>query len=197
MSPGGTDASLLALAVGLVVAVSLIAVITVVLRRRDDRRDLPGTQVRDLEARVAAAASPDADTRAWDAATRIAAARSHEATGTDRAPGPVDPPVAGTPAADATSPGAETPDGTAGARPVQDPTDPPAGWPSTAGGDSDAMADAFAWLRIAALVEAGQREQAVELLGATMAISADEAELLVDGLDGAGGRHAEGARWHD
>lgn len=193
MSPGGTDASLLALAVGLAVAVSLIAVITVVLRRRGDRRDLPGTQVRELEARVAAAASPDADTRAWDAATRIAAARSHEATSPDRAPGPADPPVAGAPAADAASPGAETPGGAAGARPVPDPTAPPTGWPSTAGGDSDAMADAFAWLRIAALVEAGQREQAVELLSATMAIPVDEAELLVDGLEGAGDRHTGGA----
>ncbi|MEV0941995.1 hypothetical protein AB0I90_16645 [Micromonospora wenchangensis] len=146
MSPGGTDASLLELAVGLVVAVSLVAAITVVLRRRGDRRDLPGTQVRELEARVAAAASPD---------------------------------------------------GAAGDRPVQDPTSPPSGWPSTPGGNGDAMADAFAWLRIAALVEAGQREQAVELLGATMAISVDEAELLVDGLDGAGDRHTGGARWRD
>ncbi|MEV4723807.1 hypothetical protein [Micromonospora humida] len=197
MSPGGTDASLLALAVGLVIAVSLIAVITVVLRRRGDRRDLPGTQVRDLEARVAAAASPDADTRAWAAATRIATARSHEAAFPDRTPGPVDPPAVGPPAADTAPPGAETPDGTAGDRPVRDPTAPPAGWPSTAGGDSDAMADAFAWLRIAALVEAGQREQAVELLGATMVISVDEAELLVDGLDGAGDRHTGGTRWRD
>ncbi|WP_431923496.1 hypothetical protein [Micromonospora wenchangensis] len=189
MSPGGTDASLLELAVGLVVAVSLIAVITVVLRRRGDRRDLPGTQVRELEAR-AAAASPDADTRAWDAATRIAAARSREAACPDRAPVAPDPPSAGMPAADTAPPGAEAPDGTAGDRPVQDPTAPPTG--STAGGNSDAMADAFAWLRIAALVEAGQREQAVELLGTTMAISVDEAELLVDGLD-AGDRHPKGA----
>ncbi|WP_431885752.1 hypothetical protein [Micromonospora wenchangensis] len=197
MSPGGTDASLLELAVGLVVAVSLIAAITVVLRRRGDRRDLPGTQVRELEARVAAAASPDADTRAWDAATRIAAARSHEAASTDRTPGTSDPSSAGTPAADATSTGPATPDGAAGDRPLQDPTSPPSGWPSTPGGNGDAMADAFAWLRIAALVEAGQREQAVELLGATMAISVDEAELLVDGLDGAGDRHTGGARWRD
>ncbi|WP_422752122.1 hypothetical protein [Micromonospora sp. WMMD708] len=191
VSPGGTDASLLELAVGFVVAVSLIAVITVVLGRRADRRDLVGTQVRELEARVAAATSPDADTRAWDAATRIAAARSHEAASPDS----VDPPSAGTPAADATSPGAETPGGATGERPVQDPTAPPAG--STAGGNSDAMVDAFAWLRIAALVEAGQREQAVDLLSATMAISVDEAELLVEGLDGAGDRHTGGARWRD
>ncbi|MFJ8690504.1 hypothetical protein [Micromonospora wenchangensis] len=190
MSPGGTDASLLELAVGFVVAVALIAVITVLLRRRGDRRDLLKNQVRELEARVAAAASPDADTRAWDAATRIAAARRHEATFPDTTPGTPDPPNAGTPAADTTSPGAETPGVAAGDRPVQDPTAPPAG--STAGGNSDAMADAFAWLRIAALVEAGQREQAVELLGTTMAISVDEAELLVDDLD-AGDRHPEGA----
>ncbi|MFY1585253.1 hypothetical protein ACN267_12135 [Micromonospora sp. WMMD734] len=193
MSPGGTDASLLDLAVGLVVAVSLIAVITVVLRRRGDRRDLPGTQVRELEARVAAAASPDADTRAWDAATRIAAARSREAACPDRTPVAPDPPGAGTPAADTAPPAAQAPAGTAGDRPVPDPTSPPSGWPSTPGGNSDPMADAVAWLRIAALVEAGQREQAVELLGTTMAISVDEAELLVDGLDDAGDRHPEGA----
>ncbi|MBU2666291.1 hypothetical protein KOI35_22570 [Actinoplanes bogorensis] len=55
------------------------------------------------------------------------------------------------------------------------------------GGEHDAMADAYAWLRIAAMVEAGQREQAVELLSTTMSISPDEAELLVDGLTDAGG----------
>ncbi|WBB71972.1 hypothetical protein O7602_19800 [Micromonospora sp. WMMD1128] len=49
------------------------------------------------------------------------------------------------------------------------------------------MVDAFAWLRIAALVDAGQREQAVELLSTTMAISVDEAARLVDGLSDAGG----------
>ena len=54
------------------------------------------------------------------------------------------------------------------------------------------MADAFAWLRIAALVEAEQREQAVELLSTTMAISADEAQLLIDGLiDAHGERHPD------
>ncbi|MFC7535077.1 hypothetical protein [Actinoplanes sp. GCM10030250] len=75
----------------------------------------------------------------------------------------------------------------AGDRSAQDATAPPEGWPSAPGGKIDAMADTFAWLRIAALVEAGQREQAVELLSITMVISVDEAEMLVDGLNDAGG----------
>ncbi|WP_431729677.1 hypothetical protein [Verrucosispora sp. TAA-831] len=188
MSPGGTDASLLELVVGFLVAVSLITVLTLVLRRRSGRQDLLGTQMREVQAR-SAAASWDTDTRLRDAATRIADARRHEAA--SRAPMPTGatsdarPPDAS--ATDATSPGAGHPDAAAGERAAQDATAPPPGWPSTPGADSDAMADAFAWLRIAALVEAGQRQQAVELLSATMAISADDAETLVDGLRDAGG----------
>ncbi|WP_434739418.1 hypothetical protein [Micromonospora sp. SH-82] len=206
MSPGGTDASLLELVVGFVVAVSLIAVITVILRRRSDRRDLLGAQVRELEARAAAAASPQADTRLLDAATRVADARIHEtaaraATPAEAALTPTgvtsDAPASDAlatdaPAVDAASPGAGSPDVAAGDRPAQDGTAPPDGWQSVPGGNNDAMVDAFAWLRIAALVEAGQREQAVELLSATLAVSADEAELLVDGLNDAHGeRHPD------
>ncbi|GAA1644000.1 hypothetical protein GCM10009828_086150 [Actinoplanes couchii] len=55
------------------------------------------------------------------------------------------------------------------------------------GGTNDAMVDAFAWLQIAALVEAGQRDQAITLLSSTMNISADDAEMLVDGLNDVGG----------
>ncbi|MFF5182021.1 hypothetical protein ACFY2Q_28735 [Micromonospora sp. NPDC000316] len=79
------------------------------------------------------------------------------------------------------------PDAAAGDLSAQDATAPPDGWPSAPGGKDDAIADAFAWLRIAALVEAGQREQAVELLSTMMTISAGEAEMLVDGLNDAGG----------
>ncbi|HWS38055.1 MAG TPA: hypothetical protein VN408_35635 [Actinoplanes sp.] len=157
MSPGGSDASLLELAVGFLVAVVAIAVITMVLRRRDDSRDLLDGQVREMQAR-ADAASPAADTSLMDAATRIADARMREA-----ALGAV------TPVEDT---GATYPDATAA----------PADTPAASAGDSDAMADAYAWLRIMALVESGQRVPAVELLSTTMAISADEAEMLVDGL---------------
>jgi hypothetical protein len=176
VSPGGTDASLLELAVGFFVAASLIAVITMILRRRGGRQDLLDTQVREMEARVAAA-SPGADTRLRDAATQIADARIQEAA----SPAPV-PADALTSEADA-----GFPDATSGDRSARDATAPPDGWPSAPGGKNDALADAFAWLRIAALVEAGQREQAVELLSTTMTISAEEAELLVDGLTDAGG----------
>lgn len=86
MSPGGTDASLLELVVGFLVAASLIAVVTMILRRRGGRQDLPGAQLREMQARATAAASPDADTRQWDTATRIADARLHEAA--SRAPAP-------------------------------------------------------------------------------------------------------------
>lgn len=192
MSPGGTDASLLTLIVGLVAAASLIAVITVILRRRSGRDDLLGTQLREMEARAAAAASPDADTRLPDAAGRAADARIHEAA--SRAPGPDPAPAeatsdALTSAADVASPGADV---TAGDRPARDATAPPDGWSSVPGGKDDAVTDAYAWLRIAALVEAGQREQAVELLGTMMAISADEARMLVDGLIDAGGERRPG-----
>ncbi|MBW4700459.1 hypothetical protein [Micromonospora sp. RL09-050-HVF-A] len=182
MSPGGTDVSLLELVLGFVVAVVLITVITMILRRRGGSRDLLGSQVRELRAR-AAAASPSADTRQWDAATRIADARRHEAAA--RAPAaddvPSDPPTAAASAADTASPA--TADRPAADRPTQDPTAPLYGRSPT----PDAMVDAFAWLRIAALVEAGHREQAVDLLSTTMAISTDEAQLLVDGLADAGG----------
>ncbi|MER7165793.1 hypothetical protein ABT336_06885 [Micromonospora sp. NPDC000207] len=204
MSPGGTDASLLELIVGFVVAVSLIAVITVILRRRSGRQDLLGAQVRELEARAAAAASPEADTRLRDAATQVANGRIHEAASrapaeTTTAPAEAtsdapasDAPASDAPAVDAASPGTASPDVAAGDRPAQDGTAPPDGWQSVPGGKNDAMADAFAWLRIAALVEAGQREQAVELLSTTLAVSSDEAELLVDGLNDAGGeRHPD------
>jgi len=177
MSPGGTDASLLALVVGFFVVASLIAVLTMILRRRSGHRDLLGTQLREMEARAAAAASPDADTRLRDAATQIADARVHDAA--PRAPAPSSDPHAA-------SLGAGFPDAVAGDRSAQDATAPPDGWPAAPGGH-DAMADAFAWLRIAALVEAGQREQAVGLLSTTMAIPADEARMLVDGLNDAGG----------
>ncbi|WP_416904301.1 hypothetical protein [Micromonospora echinospora] len=193
MSPGGTDASLLELVVGFFAAASLLTVITVVLRRRSGRQDLLGTQIREMEARAAAAASPDADTRLRDVATQIANARIHEAA--SRTPAPDTAPTEATSdaltfdasAADAASLGAGFPDVAVGDRSIQDATAPPDAWPSTPGGKNDAMADAFAWLRIAALVEAGQREQAVELLSTTMTISADEAEMLVDGLNDAGG----------
>ncbi|GIE28454.1 hypothetical protein Ait01nite_014990 [Actinoplanes italicus] len=99
MSPGGTDASLLELAVGFVVAVSLIAAITVILRRRSGSRDLLGTQVREMRERAAAAASPDADSRVWDAAGRIADARIRKAAAAD------DPYLVETPC-DAPGPGA-------------------------------------------------------------------------------------------
>lgn len=173
MSPGGTDVSLLELAVGFLVAVSLIAVITMVLRRRGGHQDLLGTQVREMEARAAAAASPEADTRLRDAATRIAEA--------SRASAPV------SPDAPAASGGAAYPDATGEGRPAPDATAPPDGWQPAPGGENDAMADAFVWLRIATLVETGQREQAVELLSTTMTISAEEAEMLVEGLTDAGG----------
>ncbi|GLY24103.1 hypothetical protein [Micromonospora sp. NBRC 101691] len=194
MSPGGTDASLLELVVGFFAAASLLAVITVILRRRrSDRQDLLGTQVREMEARAAAAASPDADTRLRDRATQIANARNHEAA--SRASAPQAAPAEATSdaltfdasAADTASLDAESPNVAARDQPAQDTTAPPDGWPSAPGGKNDAMADAFAWLRIAALVEAGQREQAVELLSTMMTISADEAEMLVDGLNDAGG----------
>ncbi|MER5458057.1 hypothetical protein ABT008_25120 [Micromonospora sp. NPDC002389] len=187
MSPGGTDASLLELVVGFLVAVSVIAVITMILRRRSGRQDLLGTQVREMQARAAAAASPDADTRLRDAATRIADARIHEAASRAPADATSGALTSDASAADAASPGAGFPDATAVNRSAPDTTAPPSGWPSAAGGNSDAMADAFTWLRIAALVEAGQREQAIELLSSTMTISADEAEMLVDGLNDAGG----------
>ncbi|MGW0506679.1 hypothetical protein [Micromonospora sp. NPDC003241] len=193
MSPGGTDASLLELVVGFLVAVSVIAVITMILRRRSGRQDLLGTQVREMQARAAAAASPNADTRLRDAATRIAEARSHDAASRAPSDAPSGALTSDTPATDAASdaasaaPGAGFPDATAVNRSAPDTTAPPPGWPSAPAGNSDAMADAFTWLRIAALVEAGQREQAIELLGSTMAISADEAEMLVDGLNDAGG----------
>ncbi|MCM4076197.1 hypothetical protein [Paractinoplanes hotanensis] len=189
MSPGGTDANLLTLVVGFFAAASLIAVITMVLRRRSGRQDLLGAQVREMEARAAAAASPDADTRWRDAATQIAEARVHDAA--SRAPGPSDALTSDVSAADAASLGARFPDAAAEDRPAQDATAPPDGWPAAPGG-IDAMADAFAWLRIAALVEAGQRKQAVELLSTTMAIPADEAEMLVDGLNDAGGERRPG-----
>lgn len=176
MIPGGTDVNLLELAVGFLVAVSLIAVLTMIQRRRGARQDLPGTQVREMQARVTAAEA------SRDAATRIADTRSPEAL--SRAPTPVDALPSDEPAA---SLGAGTPDAAAGDRWAQDGTAAPAGSPPAPGGEHDAMADAFAWLRIAALVEAGQREQAVELLSTTMAIPADEAEMLVDGLTDAGG----------
>ncbi|WP_229068814.1 hypothetical protein [Actinoplanes sp. DH11] len=193
MSPGGTDASLLELVVGFFVATSLIAVITMTLRRRGGRQDLLGNQVRELQARTAAATPRDADTRLRDEATRIADARVHEAA--SRAPAPdasraeatSDALTSDASAPAAVSPGAGVPDVTAVGQPAQDGTAPPDGWLAAPGGNSDAMADAFAWLRIAALVEAGQREQAVELLSTTMTISADEAEMLVDGLSEAGG----------
>ncbi|MBM2622940.1 hypothetical protein JIG36_46320 [Actinoplanes sp. LDG1-06] len=182
MSPGGTDASLLELVVGFFVAVSLIAVITMILRRRSGREDLLGTQVREMEARASAAAGPGADTRQRDAATRIAGARIDEAA--SRAPVPAQG------ATDEPAPGAALDagflDATAGERSAQDATAPPDGWPLAADGKNDAMADAFAWLRIAAMVDAGQREQAVELLSATMDITTDEAQMLVDGLNDAG-----------
>jgi hypothetical protein len=279
VSPSGTDASLLELVVGFFVAVSLIAVLTMILRRRGGRQDLLGTQVREMEERTAAATAPEPDTRLHEAATRVADARVAESRvaegrGADarvadaqlkgaasRAPAtaPADAaPIAGADAidvdatsaaaattADATSAtaravtadaastataraataGAATTASTAdatsaaaslvaadaagtvgiadatsavagsaaaadvlasGVRAV-DATAPPDGWPVVAGGKSDALVDAFAWLRIAALVEAGQREQAVELLSATMGISVEEAEMLVDGLNEAGG----------
>lgn len=107
-------------------------------------------------------------------------------------------------AADATAPEATAPDSTAAGSTaagstVPDSTVPPDEWPggpAGPGGRFDAMADTFAWLRIAALVEAGQHEQAVELLSTTMVISADEARLLVGGLNDAvdplGGRPLRG-----
>jgi hypothetical protein len=55
MSPGGTDASLLELAAGFLIAVSLITLITMILRRRNGSQDLTGTQVREMRARAAAA----------------------------------------------------------------------------------------------------------------------------------------------
>ncbi|MBL7259356.1 hypothetical protein [Paractinoplanes lichenicola] len=195
MSPGGTDASLLELVVGFVVAVLLIAVITMVLRRRGGRQDLLGTQMREMEARAAAAASPSADTRLRDAATQIADARLRE-TATQIAD--TSPPEAASRASAASdalrsdAPGtplaAGFPDAVAGDGSTGDATEPPDGLSL----GHDAMADAYAWLRIAALVEAGQREQAVELLSTTMTISADEAELLVDGLTEAGGERRPG-----
>ncbi|WP_344317343.1 hypothetical protein, partial [Actinoplanes couchii] len=113
---------------------------------------------------------PQADTRSWDAATRVAEARAHEAA----------------------APADVTPD--AVSRPVRDATAAPDGWSTEPGGVSaepggtnDAMVDAFAWLQIAALVEAGQRDQAITLLSSTMNISADDAEMLVDGLNDVGG----------
>ncbi len=168
---------------GFFVAASLIAVITMTLRRRSGHRDLLGAQIREMEAR-AAAASPDADTRLRDAATRIADARIHDAA--SRPPSPSDALASDVSPADAASLGAGFPDAAMGDGSAPDATAPPDGWPAAPGGN-DAMADAFAWLRIAALVEAGQRKQAVELLSTTMAIPADEAEMLVDGLNGAGG----------
>ncbi|MCO8272768.1 hypothetical protein M1L60_19420 [Actinoplanes sp. TRM 88003] len=170
MSPGGTDVSLLQLVVGFFIAASFISVITVILRRRGGRQDLLGHQVREMEARAAAAAAPGADTRLRDAATRVADARRQE--------------TAATSDASAKSPGAGFLDATAEGPSARDATAPPDGWP---GGKNDAMADAFAWLRIAALVDAGQREQAIELLSTTMNISAGEAEMLVDGLNDANG----------
>ncbi|MFI7079738.1 hypothetical protein ACIBO1_20785 [Micromonospora sp. NPDC049903] len=190
MSPGGTDASLLELVVGFLVAVSVIAVITTILRRRSGRQDLLGTQVREMQARAAAAASPNADTRLRDAATEIAEARIHDAASRAPSDAPSGALTSDTPAANVASdaaPGAGFPDATAVNRSAPDTTAPPPGWPSAPAGNSDAMADAFTWLRIAALVEAGQREQAIELLSSTMAISADEAEMLVDGLNDVGG----------
>jgi hypothetical protein len=221
MSPGGTDASLLELIVGFVVAVALITAITLILRRRRDaRQDLLGGQMREMQARTAAAASPDANTRSRDAAIGTADARRHEAAApapafpaptssspaspistspdpsspasTSPAPAPSSPAspspdFAPAPAADAAPPGSEFPDVLAGeSRPAPDATTPPDGWPLSPGATNDAMADAFAWLRIAALVEAGQRDQAIELLSTTMAISAEEAGMLVDGLTDAG-----------
>ncbi|QKW13482.1 hypothetical protein [Verrucosispora sp. NA02020] len=186
MSPGGTDVSLVELVAGFLVAITLITVITIVLRRRSGRQDLLGTQVREMQTR--AAASPDADTRLRDAATRIADARMREAASRDPVPAeaPSDAPTSDVSDADAAAPGVGYPDATAQERSAQDATAPPAGWPSAPGGKNDAMADTFAWLRIAALVEAGQREQAIELLSTTMAISTDEAEILVDGLNDTG-----------
>ncbi|WP_430784531.1 hypothetical protein [Actinoplanes sp. G11-F43] len=207
MSPGGTDASLLELVVGFFIAATVITVITMVVRRRNGSRDLLGAQVREMRSRAAAAASPDADTRGWDEAARIADARIADARIADprivdariadpwiadpriheaapRAPGPD-----GAPASDATAapldPG--SPDVAVGSPPAQDPTAPPDGWQPVPGGTGDAMADAFTWLRIAALVEAGQREQAIELISSTMGVSMEEAGTLVDGLTDAGG----------
>ncbi len=156
---------------------SLVAVLTMIRRRRGDRQDLLGAQVREVEARAAAAASPAAD-------TPIADARSHEPAAPAEATSEALTPDA--PFGDAASLGAGFPDAAAGDRSAPDATAPPPGWPSAPGGKHDAMADTFAWLQIAALVEAGQREQAVELLSTTMTISAEEAEMLVDGLNDAG-----------
>ncbi|WP_157751360.1 hypothetical protein [Actinoplanes derwentensis] len=149
--------SLLELAVGFLVAVVAIAVITMALRRRNDSRDLLDGQVREMQARVDAA-----DPSLLDAANRIADTRVRETA--SGAAGPVE------------DTGVRYPDATAA----------PDELPAAPGGDSDAMADAYTWLRIVGLVESGQRAQAVELLSTTMAISADEAEMLVDGLLDAG-----------
>jgi hypothetical protein len=196
MSPGGTDASLLELVVGFFVAVSLITVITMVLRRRSGRQDLLGTQMREMETRTGAAAARDADARLREAAAQVADSRAREADAASAnrpaqnvtAPpggGPSPPPGGAAPLPGGAAP---LPGGAAplpgGAAP------PPGGAAPLPGGAHDAMVDTFAWLRIAALVEAGQREQAVELLSATMTISAEEAEMLVDGLTNAGGSPA-------
>ncbi|GID20683.1 hypothetical protein Aab01nite_42730 [Paractinoplanes abujensis] len=200
VSPGGADGGLLELVIGFFVAVSLIAVITMVRRRRGGRRDLLGAQLREMQARAAAAASPEADTVLRAAATQIAAARSiaeapsvaevpsvaeaRSVADATRAPAP----GALSSAADATAAGRSAADATAAGRPAPDATAPP----PVPVAEHDAMADTYAWLRIAALVEAGRRDQAVELLSTTMAVPADEAELLVDGLIDAGGERRPG-----
>ncbi|GAB2588669.1 hypothetical protein GCM10027087_31740 [Paractinoplanes abujensis] len=210
VSPGGADGGLLELVIGFFVAVSLIAVITMVRRRRGGRRDLLGAQLREMQARAAAAASPEADTVLRAAATQIAAARSiaeapsvaevpsvaeaRSVADATRAPAPgalssaADATAAGRSAADATAAGRSAADATAAGRPAPDATAPP----PVPVAEHDAMADTYAWLRIAALVEAGRRDQAVELLSTTMAVPADEAELLVDGLIDAGGERRPG-----
>lgn len=338
MSPGGTDASLLELMVGFFAAASLIAVITVVLRRRSGRQDLLGLQVREMEARAAAAnahrrdavgqttnpgstspdprpdpvtpiaarTSPEAVARLRqessrpDSALRRAASANEDADGRpgDASPRPVTVPRTGAGAsaetgftagsksgsksgasagasgesrtnararaesgadagvkaragagagagagasldADPTRDGSSGPDAAsrmpagrrddgagsgppeagpgsveAGSGPPEtgsgvpspggpstgtaplgagfaegagdqlgaDGTHPPEWQPATSAGVHDALADTYDWLRIAALVEARQRDQAVELLSATMDISSDEAEMLVDAL---------------